>query len=75
MNLDNNDNYEEDKFMDLTTVYIITQVTSFFDNGKFTQKLNGFVATPFIQSSAIEKSGVTLESNDNKRATKSVPNG
>lgn len=45
------DNYKADDLMELNTVYMITKIISSLDNGKFTQKLEGFVATPFIQES------------------------
>jgi len=48
---DENDEYKEDKLMNLNTVYMITEINSTFSGGKFIQKLKGFVATPFIQSS------------------------
>lgn len=74
VNFDKNDNYKEDRFMDLTTIYVVTEVASFFDNGKFTQKITGFVATPFIQSSAETKGGIVVKNTD-KRAKESVPKG
>ena len=45
------DNYRTDPLMELNTVYMITKIVSTFEHGKFTQKLEGFVATPFIQES------------------------
>lgn len=48
---DGMDEYKEDKLMELNTVYMITKIVSTFSNGKFTQKLEGFIATPFIHSS------------------------
>lgn len=48
---DGMDNYRTDPLMELNTVYMITKIVSTFEHGKFTQKLEGFVATPFIQES------------------------
>ena len=57
---DGMDNYKVDPLMELNTIYMITKITSSFDHGKFTQKLEGFVATPFIQES-YSSNGITNE--------------
>lgn len=58
---DGMDNYKTDPLMELNTVYMITKIVSTFDHGKFTQKLEGFVSTPFIQESYSSDTGDTFE--------------
>ena len=45
------DEYRNDPMMEMNTLYCISKVTSTFESGRFTQNLEGFLATPFIQSS------------------------
>lgn len=45
--LDSWDEPREDEMMRLITVYRITDIDSHFEEGKFTQDLHGFIATPF----------------------------
>lgn len=47
---DNMDNYKPDDFMKINTLYMIHTITSTFSNGAFTQRLEGTVALPFVQS-------------------------
>ena len=58
---DGMDNYKMDPLMELNTIYMITKIVSTFDHGKFTQKLEGFVATPFIQESYSSDTGDTFD--------------
>ena len=74
------DEYRTDPLMELNVPYIITKVTSTFEGGKFLQNLEGFVPTPFIQSSNDEESARHYEhpetvQNDRKKAetTDAVP--
>lgn len=48
--VDENYIYKANDYMVFNTPYRILQVTSYFENGKFTQKLKGAIALPFIQS-------------------------
>lgn len=48
--VDENYVYKANDYMVFNTPYRILQVTSYFENGKFTQKLKGAIALPFIQS-------------------------
>lgn len=48
--VDENYVYKSNDYMVFNTPYRILQVTSYFENGKFTQKLKGAIALPFIQS-------------------------
>ena len=48
--VDENYIYKSNDYMVFNTPYRILQVTSYFENGKFTQKLKGAIALPFIQS-------------------------
>lgn len=66
---DGYDNYEEDKLMEYNSLYTITKIVSNFENGTFKQRISGFVATPFLQSSKFENSITTSEQSDNKRAS------
>lgn len=45
---DGMDDPKEDELMRMITVYRITDIDSHFEEGKFTQDLHGFVATPFV---------------------------
>jgi hypothetical protein len=47
---DGMNDYQEDPLMELNTLYTIHEITSSFSQGKFTQKLRGFVPIPFIQA-------------------------
>lgn len=67
--LDGNDDYKEDKLMEINTLYRIIEIDSTFSGGKFTQKLTGVVATPFVQSS---KNSNIIDT-ALKRASNSVP--
>ena len=73
------DDYRTDPLMELNTLYVVTQVTSTFESGKFMQNLEGFVATPFIQSSNDDLSSInykkTLEQTAKAKAetTDAVP--
>lgn len=68
--LNGNDEYKEDKLMEINTLYRIIEINSTFSEGKFTQKLTGVVATPFVQSS---KNSNIIDTSL-KRASNSVPN-
>ena len=76
---DGMDEYRKDPLMELNTLYVITQVTSTFEGGKFLQNLEGYVATPFVQSSndavASEKYQKKLKQQQQQRAetTDAVP--
>ena len=72
---DKKDDYKGDDLMDLNTLYMITKITSSLSEGKFTQKLEGFVATPFIQASAgdsqyfVTSNNKNISNNTNKGTT------
>lgn len=46
--LDSFDNPVEDEMMRFISLYRITDITSTFQDGQFTQDLHGYVATPFV---------------------------
>ncbi len=48
--VDSFDNYREDKLMAYNSLYLVTKIVSTFESGSFKQRLSGFVATPFLQS-------------------------
>lgn len=67
--LDKNDEYVQDKSMEFAQLYRILSITSNFVDGKFTQTLNGVVATMFIyvdninSKNTFEKATQTVQSN------------
>ena len=69
--LDSNYNYKVNENKCFNTPFRILQVTSTFSGGKFTQKLNGVIAIPFIQSTKdVVFENVSMKE---KRAETNVP--
>lgn len=67
--VDENYIYKANEYMVFNTPYRILQVTSYFENGKFTQKLKGAIALPFIQST---KEALVGEQLDYQRALSTI---
>lgn len=74
--LDKNDEYVQDKSMEFAQLYRILSITSNFVDGKFTQTLNGVVATMFIyvdninSKNTFEKANKTVQSNQTTNTNK-----
>lgn len=63
--VDSFDEYQEDKLMEYNSIYTVTKIVSTLENGSFKQRLTGFVATPFLQSSKFENGLGGKESSTN----------
>ena len=61
--IDSHDSYKEDKLMEINTLYMATKIISTFENGVFKQRLTGYVATPFLQSTKYYDENTTMTSN------------
>lgn len=70
--INNNDEYVEDKFNNFNTIYSIYHVVSIFENGKFIQRLTGYVPLSFLQPSRFEDDIVGTKKPNEENTNKAI---
>lgn len=70
--INNNDEYIEDRFNNFNTIYRIETVVSIFENGKFIQRLTGYVPLSFLQPSRFEDDMVGTKIPNEENTNKAI---